>query len=368
MEWRGFAYIFLWYLSIASGFLILCCPTIPLLFIYPELFRFIIGIIYSVWEMYPTVLMRLLFKTEFVITGDHIKPKDGALILMNHRNRLDWNFLWACMYYGTEPPAHKLKMVLKSAIRHVPFVGWVMQMSGFLYIQRRWDHDQSLMADQLKYFSNVHDTNQILLFPEGTDLSLKNIELSNIYAEKNNFPKYRYVLHPKTTGFVFLTDTMRKNKQIEAVYDITIGYPDLIPQNEIDALCGVFPKNVHFHIKRYDISDLPKSTDGLKLWLIELWSEKEKRLAEFTLSSSFVSNSLTVNNENTLTHNSLYLSFMFWTLIEVITVYNLITSSLFQYWCLIFCIIFVGLSFVDDGFQMLEVKFYNRFKHPKKNR
>lgn len=40
------------------------------------------------------------------------------------------------------------------------------------------------------------------------------------------------------------------DKQIKAVYDLTIGYPDLLPQSEMDALRGVFPKNVHFHIKR----------------------------------------------------------------------------------------------------------------------
>lgn len=68
---------------------------------------------------------------------------------------------------------------------------------------------------------------------------------------------------------------------------------------------------------RYDIAELPKSTDGLKLWLTELWSQKEKRLAEFNLSSLFLPNSSTVNKQNTPTHNSLYLALMFWTLIEV---------------------------------------------------
>lgn len=105
--------------------------------------------------------MRLLFNTRFIITGDSINPLDGALLLMNHRNRLDWNFLWAGMYYGSKPSAHKLKMVLKSAIRHVPFAGWVMQLSGFLYIQRRWDHDQSSMEKQLKYFSDVNVIQQV---------------------------------------------------------------------------------------------------------------------------------------------------------------------------------------------------------------
>lgn len=105
--------------------------------------------------------MRLLFDTRFIITGDHINPSDGALLLMNHRNRLDWNFLWAGMYYSAKPPAHKLKMVLKSAIRHVPFAGWVMQLCGFLYIQRRWDQDQLSMKKQLKYFSDVNDIHQV---------------------------------------------------------------------------------------------------------------------------------------------------------------------------------------------------------------
>lgn len=40
------------------------------------------------------------------------------------------------------------------------------------------------------------------------------------------------------------------DKQIKAVYDLTIGYPDLLPQSEMDVLRGVFPKSVHFHIKR----------------------------------------------------------------------------------------------------------------------
>jgi len=116
--------------------------------------------------------MRLLFNTRFIITGDHINPFDGALLIMNHRNRLDWNFLWGGMYYSSKPPAHKLKMILKSAIRHVPFAGWVMQLSGFLYIHRRWDHDQSSMEKQLKYFRDVNDTHQV----DGIKLIVYNFE------------------------------------------------------------------------------------------------------------------------------------------------------------------------------------------------
>lgn len=363
MEWRGIAYISLWYLSIICGFLGICCPTIPLMFICPHTFRYIIGVIFSIWEMYPTVLMRLLFNTCFTITGDPINPLDGALLIMNHRNRLDWNFLWAGMYYSAKPPAHKLKMVLKSAIRHVPFAGWVMQLSGFLYIQRRWEHDQSSMEKQMKYFSDVNDTHQILLFPEGTDLSPNNIVRSNKYADKNNLPNYKYVLHPKTTGFVFLTNTMRKNKQINSVYDLTVGYPDVIPQCEMDALRGVFPKNVHFHVKRYDESELPYTEDGLKSWLNDIWRQKENRLADFAATSSFISSNEVPVSDNKHIDNALYLALVFWILVQIIVIYYFIMSSLFQYWCLICCIVFLGFSFVEDGFQMFEVTLYNCIKN-----
>ncbi len=49
----------------------------------------------------------------------------------------------------------------------------------------------------------------MLLFPEGTDLTENNLRRSNEFAKKNNLESYDRVLHPKTTGFTFLVDTMR---------------------------------------------------------------------------------------------------------------------------------------------------------------
>lgn len=43
---------------------------------------------------------------------------------------------------------------------------------------------------------------------------------------------------------------------MKAVYDLTIGYPDLLPQSEMDVVRGVFPKNVHFHIKRQVLTNI----------------------------------------------------------------------------------------------------------------
>jgi lysocardiolipin and lysophospholipid acyltransferase len=67
---------------------------------------------------------------------------------------------------------------------------------------------------------------------------------------------------------------------IDTVDDVTIGYEGDIPVTEIDLLKGHFPKVVHFHVKRYNINDLPKEDEQIGQWLQKTWDEKENRLKE----------------------------------------------------------------------------------------
>jgi len=72
-----------------------------------------------------------------------------------------------------------------------------------------------------------------------------------------------------------------------------------------------------FDLYRYDETDLPLSSDGLKSWLNDIWRLKEKRLADFTLTSSFSSNHQATLNNNQPIDNALYLALIFWTLVQV---------------------------------------------------
>ena len=78
------------------------------------------------------------------------------------------------------------------------------------------------------------------------------------------------LLHPRTTGFTYIVQTMRESKLtkkliliftplicnfftdggLHAIYDVTIGYPDKIPETEQDIIDGNLPNEIHFHIKR----------------------------------------------------------------------------------------------------------------------
>lgn len=108
------------------GYAAFFCPALPLLFISNKLYRLYSDLIFYYWQMYPTALLEFLCKTEIQVSGDSIPAGETSLIIMNHRTRTDWNFLWPAIYHcvaGRYRMFHPLKFVLKDIIRHVPGPG-----------------------------------------------------------------------------------------------------------------------------------------------------------------------------------------------------------------------------------------------------
>ncbi|XP_011267103.1 lysocardiolipin acyltransferase 1 isoform X3 [Camponotus floridanus] len=285
---RGVLYCSLCYGSIAAGFLFIACPLLPLLLFSPPRFRKCAELLFSCWEFYPTALMNVLGVKIFV-SGDHISPDESAVLVMNHRTRVDWNFLWAAMYQACMPnvACHKLKFILKDPLRHIPGPGWMMQINGFLYITRRWKEDQGRLSRTLDYLIALDNHSQLLIFPEGTDLTKNNKEKSDKYAVQRHLPQYIYTLHPKTTGFTYLVQHLQRANYLDAVYDLTIAYPDRIPQSEIDLIRGKFPDEIYFHIRRISSADIPIHDMTLRKWLEDRWSVKERILKQFYEQKAF---------------------------------------------------------------------------------
>lgn len=68
---------------------------------------------------------------------------------------------------------------------------------------------------------------------------------------------------------------------LDAVHDITVAYPKNIPQTERHLIMGFFPREIHFHVRRYPVASLPDSSSDLESWCRERWAEKEIRLRDF---------------------------------------------------------------------------------------
>lgn len=126
-----------------------------------------------------------------------------------------------------------------------------MQLACFVYIKRCWMSDKRILEKVVKYFSAINYKYSLILFPEGTDLTETTKQKSNMYAKKNNLHTYDHILHPRTTGFTFLVQEMLENSNLTAIYDMTLLYPDLVPQNEVALVKGEFPEEVRIHLARY---------------------------------------------------------------------------------------------------------------------
>lgn len=71
-----------------------------------------------------------------------------------------------------------------------------------------------------------------------------------------------------------------------AVYDLTIGYKKRCPLF-INNVFGTDPSEVHIHIRRIPISEIPQSEDGMTQWLYDLFYQKDQMLASFSKTGSF---------------------------------------------------------------------------------
>lgn len=76
-------------------------------------------------------LLEMVFGVKVVITGDGFIPGERSVIIMNHRTRLDWMFLWCCLlrysYLRLE------KICLKAALKAVPGFGGCPGLSFTLF-------------------------------------------------------------------------------------------------------------------------------------------------------------------------------------------------------------------------------------------
>ncbi|CAH0548943.1 unnamed protein product [Brassicogethes aeneus] len=357
----GWIYSYLWYSSILAGYAVLFCPLLPLMFISNKLYRYVTDVLFNFWQFYPTALLEILCGCNIQVTGDPIVAGETSLIIMNHRTRTDWNFLWPTVYHAVQGPGrlmHSTKFVLKEVIRHIPGPGWVMQLACFAYIRRYWTEDMRTLQKYLDYVSDLNYKFSLILFPEGTDFTESTKSSSDRFAEKNNLPKYDYLLHPRTTGFAYITSEMLLRKTLDAVYDATIIYPDIVPQNEKMLFNGHFPKQVFVHFVRYSSSMLPMEEKYLKQFLEKRWQDKEKTLKEFHMTGQFLHGKLQ-KNPNTW---ELWFALTFWSLLPYVALYFFFTVNHFRNIVIYHSILLLLINFLADGFQMFEIALYNMKK------
>ncbi|OCT79507.1 hypothetical protein XELAEV_18026316mg [Xenopus laevis] len=314
VSWRGIYFVLALFLGSFFGSIFMLGPFLPLMLVSPSWYRWITDRIVATWLTLPVALLELVFGAKVVITGDGFIPGERSVIIMNHRTRLDWMFLWNCLlrysYLRLE------KICLKSSLKAIP---------GFDNTKARSDE----------------------------------------FAEKNKLQKYEYVLHPRTTGFTFIVDRLREGNNLDAIHDITVAYPHNIPQTEKHILNGNFPKEIHFHVCRYPVSSLPVSKEELQLWCQQRWKEKEDRLRAFYQGERYFDatrrSRIPPCKSELRVHLIKLASLLYWTLFPIAMIVLLYLYSLVRWYFLVVIVIFVLQQKIYGGLELIELACYRYY-------
>ncbi|KAK9701433.1 hypothetical protein K7432_011724 [Basidiobolus ranarum] len=230
---------------------------------------------------------------------------DRIILIANHQIYADWIYLWCIAYFAKAHDA--MKIILKDSLKHVPIFGWVniysmlyfarllqgMQFFDFIFLRRNWSSDQVHLAQHLNRLSSSANPLWLILFPEGTVVSDCTRQKSAKFAAKHDIYNPKNVLLPRSTGMHFCCSQLRKS--VDYVYDLTVGYEglkqDQIPQIEYTLksmyFLNKYPRQVHVHVRRFEMSDVPTDDNEFTSWIRARWQEKDELMEHFYQNGRF---------------------------------------------------------------------------------
>lgn len=359
---KGIAINSLMYFSTFYGSVIMMVPSLPLLFIYPKLYRKYNDFWGTLWFRYPVALYELSGTTIYA-TGDDFPANETAIILLNHRTYFDWLFFWSFLLrFGS---LRHEKIVLKSILKKFIGPGWAMQVFCFLFVHRKWEDDKHHMEKLLKYFVDINYPIQLLIFPEGTDLDSKGKAASDRFATKAGLPLYDNVLHPRTTGFVHCVNLLRD--KVEVIYDVTVAYPKTLPSQRTSLIKGYFPEEIHFDVQRYPLAEMPVSDEDLEIWLKNIWAKKEAKLKEFYANEPGKRKFKTKPKKVETKLVDKILAFVFWTGFVAAGFYFTYQSFYFRAYIFAGHLFFAAVTMYFGGLDNVEVNLRKSRHHQKKD-
>uniref|UniRef100_A0A803NMW9 1-acylglycerol-3-phosphate O-acyltransferase n=1 Tax=Cannabis sativa TaxID=3483 RepID=A0A803NMW9_CANSA len=272
------------FVSTAFIFLVYFAPPLAVIlrFLSIRWSRKVTSFAFSLWLALWPFLFEKINRTKVVFYGDTVPSKERVMVIANHRTEVDWMYLWdlalrkGCLGH--------IKYVLKDSLMKLPVFGWGFHVLEFVPLQRKWESDEPVLRQMLSTFTDAQDPLWLAIFPEGTDFTEQKCKNRQNFAAQVGLPVLYNVLLPKTKGFCVCLEVLRGS--LDAVYDVTIAYKNNCP-SFLDNVFGLDPSEVHIHVRRIPVTDIPSSEADSSAWLIDSFHLKDKLLSNFKIQSHF---------------------------------------------------------------------------------
>lgn len=209
--------------------------------------------------------------------------KEHALLISNHRSDIDWLVGWVLAQRSG--CLGSTLAVMKKSSKFLPVIGWSMWFSEYLFLERNWAKDESIIKSGLLRLKDYPQPFWLALFVEGTRFTQAKLLAAQEYATASGLPVPRNVLIPRTKGFVSAVSHMRSF--VPAVYDVTVAIPKTQPSPTMLRLFKGQPSAVHVHIKRHLMKELPETDDAAAQWCRDVFVAKDALLDKHKVEDTF---------------------------------------------------------------------------------
>ena len=155
---------------------------------------------------------------------------ERMVLISNHQVYTDWIYLWWVAY--TNRMHGRIFIILKESLKHIPILGQGMMFYGFIFMARKWLSDKPRLQHRLEKLQTRHtgskskssefDPMWLLIFPEGTNLSINTKRRSDEYGRKQGIPPLKHAILPRSTGLFFCLQQLKGT--VQWVYDCTVAY------------------------------------------------------------------------------------------------------------------------------------------------
>jgi 1-acyl-sn-glycerol-3-phosphate acyltransferase len=237
----------------------------------------------DLWWGWCVSLAKCLHKTRIELSGDPVPDGENALVLSNHQQMPDITFL---MFFArSKRRLGDMKWFVKDIIKYVPGAGWGMLFLDCPFVKRDWAADRESIARTFSRLVRGRVPVWLILFPEGTRITPQKLKSSHEFARTRGLRAHKHLLLPRTKGFAASVQGLRSH--LDAVYDITIGYPTGVPT--LWQYCRGFVRVAHLYVRRFPIDAMPAQDGELSKWLIDRFLKKDQLLDRFYQTGCFTS-------------------------------------------------------------------------------
>ncbi|CAI9739852.1 1-acyl-sn-glycerol-3-phosphate acyltransferase epsilon-like [Octopus vulgaris] len=215
---------------------------------------------------------------------------ENVIYISNHQSTVDW--IVTNMLAIRQGMIGHIRYILKDSLKFLPMYGFYFRQHGCIYVKRdgKFSKNQHTIERVLNRLKNENTPVWMVVFPEGTRFNPCKqdvIQKSKEFAKERGLHPYEYVLTPRMRGFKTGIDHLRDH--VDAVYDITIGYSNTVDPNTglrqrapgMQNFLSEKKPEVHIHINRINIEDIPHSDDSFKTWMYNQFKEKDILLSHF---------------------------------------------------------------------------------------